>query len=95
MHKPLESVVALAHFTLQEESLHNAKALLEQESNWDRWLKHVELHGLSGFAAKHIREHKLPVPKSTVIGLGALVIRHKQAAKARYQTLYKVSLMWR
>jgi len=90
MHKPLDSVVALAHFSLSDGRATQAKSLLENVSNWRAWIGQVETHGLSGFVIKHIREHDLPIPPDTLVGLRALSIRHKLAAQARYQALQQI-----
>lgn len=90
MHKPLDSVVALARFSLNEPELQNARALLAKQSDWQAWTNQVELHGLSGFVSKHIREHDLDVPRDIKMGLRALNMRHKMASQVRYQALCEI-----
>jgi len=91
MHKPLESVIALAQFSLSGVYLDNANRLLKTETDWPRWLNHIELHGLSGFANQHIEQHNLPVPTNIRMSLKALNIRHKSAADVRYQSLCEIN----
>jgi len=91
MHIPLDSVVALAHFSHTEESLAKAVKLLESVSSWSEWLKHVELHGLSGLINEHVATYDLPISETTITELRALSLRHRLAAKARYQTLVNVN----
>ncbi|MEO0368638.1 MAG: hypothetical protein AAF197_07615, partial [Pseudomonadota bacterium] len=80
MHKPLESVIALARFELNQSQTEELHGLLKAEQDWQQWLANVELHGLSGFASQHLSTLDLPVPKTTLLGLRALNIRHQAAA---------------
>lgn len=91
MHKPLESVIALARFSLSGLYLERAVKLLKAETDWQTWLNQVELHGLSGFVNQHVLQHDLPVPTTTRMSLKALNVRHKAAANARYQSLSEIN----
>jgi hypothetical protein len=90
MHLPCPSVVALARFEFSENDLQYAREQLQAESSWKNWIAQIELHGLAGFANKHISEFDLPVPSTVKMELKALVIRHRSAAQARYQTLCEI-----
>jgi len=91
MHKPLESVVVLARFNLSDADIERATAALKNETNWQEWINQIELHGLSGFANKHIDDLSLPIPDALRMPLKALKARHTAAAQARYQTLTEIS----
>ena len=90
MHTPLHSVTALARFELVGDHLLYAKEVLSQETDWQEWINQIELHGLSGFANKHMDEHKLPIPEALVLPLKALKARHRAASQARYQSLSEI-----
>lgn len=90
MPAPQKSVVALARFDLNQVQIEYAHAQLKAVTDWTSWINQIELHGLSGFANKHIREHDLPVPKETKMSLRGLTIRHQATANARYQTLAEI-----
>lgn len=87
MHLPLPSVVALARFEFNDQDLQFAREQLQSVACWKDWIGQIELHGLSGVANANISEHQLPVPTTVKMELKALVIRHKAAARARYDTL--------
>lgn len=95
MHKPLESVTALAHFSLSEQDLARAVAALQHETNWQEWINQIELHGLSGFANKHMEEHELPIPEELRMPLKALKVRHQSAARARYKVLCEIDTVFK
>lgn len=88
--KPRPAVIALAQFSLQGESLATAIAQLKAEDDWQEWLANLELHGLSGFANKHVDEHDLPIPTAVRMQLKALKIRHTAAANARAKVLGQI-----
>jgi hypothetical protein len=77
----------LARFTLDEPYLEFAQQALMAETDWQEWINQIELHGLSGFANKHLEEHDLPLPDALIMPLKALKIRHASASEARFQTL--------
>ena len=87
---PRPSVIALARFSLQDQSLKTAIAELKREQDWDEWLANVELHGLSGFVNKHLDEHDLPIPTAMRLQLKALKVRHTAAARARHKVLVEI-----
>ncbi len=91
MYKPFDSVISLARFELDAAAQAHAAMLLESVTQWNVWLEQIELHGLSGFASKHITEANLPVPAATKLSLKALNIRHRAAAAARYKALREIS----
>ncbi|MFT6408070.1 MAG: hypothetical protein ACJAQ6_001486 [Arenicella sp.] len=95
MHIPLNSVVALARFDLSGEHLLYAQQQLSEETDWQQWLNQIELHGLSGFANKHIETYDLPVPDALIMPLKALKARHTAATKARYQTLCEIDAIFK
>ncbi len=95
MHTPLPSVIALARFDLLGEHLAHAQACLSQETDWQEWINQIELHGLSGFANKHMAEHDLPVPDALIMPLKALKVRHTAAAEARYQSLCEIDAIFK
>lgn len=90
MEKTPESVIAMAQFSLSGLHLEHARKLLKSESDWQGWVTHVEQHGLSGFANKHVKQHDLPVPTNVLMSLKALNVRHAAAAKARYESLRQI-----
>ena len=90
MHSPLPSVTCLARFALDEPYLEYAKQALLAETDWQEWINQIELHGLSGFANKHLEEHDLPIPDALLAPLKALKLRHAAASEARYQTLLEM-----
>ena len=87
---PRPSVIALARFSLQDQSLKTAIAELKREQDWAEWLANVELHGLSGFVNKHLDEHDLPIPTPIRLQLKALKVRHTAAARARHKVLVEI-----
>lgn len=87
MPKPLNSVLALARFSFDERDQAHALRELKGVNDWRQWLEQIESHGLSGYANKHIAEYDLPVPVDVRMSLKALSMRHKSAAKARYQVM--------
>ncbi len=87
---PRPSVIALARFSLQDQSLKTAIAELKREKDWAEWLANVELHGLSGFVNKHLDEHDLPIPTAIRLQLKALKVRHTAAARARHKVLVEI-----
>ncbi len=91
MYKPIDSVISLARFELDAAAQAHAAMLLESVTQWNVWLEQIELHGLSGFASKHITEANLPVPATTKLSLKALNIRHRAAAAARYKALQEIA----
>jgi len=95
MHIPLPSVIALARHELVGEHLSHAKKVLSQESDWQEWINQIELHGLSGFANKHLAEHGLPIPSQVSLPLKALKARHTAAANARYQVLCEIDSVFK
>jgi len=95
MHKPLESVVVLAHFALSEQGRARAVAALEKETDWQKWINHVELHGLSGLVNKHLDEHDLPIPQALHVPLKALKVRHQAAAGARFKALTEIDQIFK
>lgn len=90
MSAPHKSVVALARFELSQAQVEHANAQLKAVTDWAGWLNQIELHGLSGFANKHIRDHDLVLPKEIKVSLRGLTIRHQASANARYQTLAEI-----
>jgi len=91
MHQPLESVTALARFSFTPTELAVAKQALLAEQDWSAWIEQIELHGLSGFANKHIEAYDLPVPQALKLPLKALNVRHRSASEARYQALSDIN----
>lgn len=91
MHTPLPSVVCLARFSLSEPYLKVAQQALLEETDWQEWINQIELHGLSGFANKHMEECDLPIPDALIMPLKALKVRHTSASQARYQTLFEMN----
>ncbi len=91
MYKPFDSVIVLAQFELDAAAQARAAELLADVLSWKAWLDQVEVHGLSGFAAKHIQAYDLPVPKATRLSIAALNVRHKSAAAARHKALCEIS----
>lgn len=87
MHTPLLSVICLARFSLDGPYLEYAQQALLAEKDWQEWINQIELHGLSGFANKHLADYDLPIPDALIIPLKALKARHAGASDARYQTL--------
>jgi hypothetical protein len=87
MHKPLQSVVAFAHFEFDQEMASHAQRMLDQVDDWQEWVNQVELHALSGFVNKHIKDYQLSIPEQVKQVLIALNFRHSSAATARYKTL--------
>lgn len=83
----LDSVIALAHFELTDQTLSQLHQKLVNEKDWQTWINQVELHSLSGFAHKHISEHALPIPEQVFDLLEQLKVRHTKAANVRHQTL--------
>lgn len=90
MHTPLPSVICLARFSLEEPHLEHAQHALLAETDWQEWINQIELHGLSGFANKHIEDYELPIPDALIMPLKALKVRHASASAARYQTLLEM-----
>ena len=91
MHKPFESVIALARFELSPQEVAHARQSLSEVRAWPVFMEHIELHGLSGIAAKHIRAHDLPLPTEQSRALKALNLRHRAASEARYIALQELS----
>lgn len=91
MYKPFDSVISLARFELDPAAQDHAAALLDSIKDWGLWLEQIELHGLSGFASKHISECKLPVPAATKLSLKALNMRHRAASAARFKALHEIA----
>ena len=94
MHRPLPSVSVLARFTLDSEAQTAARERLLAVTDWQAWINQIELHGLSGFANKHIQAYGLPVPEQLNAPLKALKMRHHSAAKARYQALQQIDTVF-
>lgn len=95
MHTPRPSVIALARFSFSASELEQARAALLAEDDWQAWIDQIELHGLSGFANKHIDEHELPIPDAVRLPLKALKVRHQSAAQARYKVLCEIDAAFR
>jgi len=95
MSKPLDSVIALARFSLNSEQQVLAAELLAAESDWSLWLRQIELHALAGFAAQHITQYKLPVPNTMLLKLRALNLRHRLASEARYEALQQIDTIFK
>ena len=91
MHKPLPSVIALARFSFTDAQLEHARQLLNAETDWQTWIQHVELHGLSGFVNQHLDDYNLPIPGEMRMQLKVLKMRHAAASDARYQTLSEIA----
>lgn len=72
-----------------------ARERLLAVSDWQAWINQIELHGLSGFANKHILEYGLPVPEQLNAPLKALKMRHHSAAKARYHALQQIDAVFK
>jgi hypothetical protein len=58
-----------------------------QAKDWQALLSQAELYGISNWLLKHCTEHGLAVPKSVLLSLKALSMRHRAAANARYQVM--------
>ena len=86
MHKPLPSVVALARFSFTDAQLEHARELLSAETDWQTWIEHVELHGLSGFVNQHLEDHELPIPEQMHMPLKVLKMRHAGASNCLLYT---------
>jgi hypothetical protein len=91
MHKPFNSVIILARFELDNAAQNVAAELLDDVINWRSWLDQIELHGLSGYASKHISAYNLPVPQAIKLSLKGLNIRHRAASVARFKALQEIS----
>ncbi|MFT5137957.1 MAG: hypothetical protein ACI8XV_003000 [Arenicella sp.] len=58
-----------------------------QAKDWQALLSQAELYGISNWLLKHCTEQGLAVPKSVLLSLKALSMRHRAAANARYQLM--------
>lgn len=92
MPTPLPSVAAFAQFSIQDEGREHVRDLLLNVPDWQVWIDQIELHGLSGFANKHIGEQRLVVPDALTAPLKALKMRHLAASQARYKALQEIDV---
>ena len=85
---PLRSLLhKFASFELSVEQVDALSLALEDFGDWEALVSQAELYGISNFLLKHCSEQGLGVPKSFLLSLKALSMRHRSAANARYQIM--------
>lgn len=59
-------------------------------TDWDRFVRQVEYHGLAPLIVWHVQRAELVLPGQCEMQLKALVMRHRAAADVRYEVMRKL-----
>ena len=82
---------SLARINLSKDEAIAADLSLQEVSDWSGLLNKTEVYAISNLFLKHVNEHKLTVPQTSLLSLKGLAMRHRSAADARHKLMQELS----